>query len=128
MYTYVNNVSQKRSEKYSLISQGLLDLLNIFLLSSNVPSPPPSSFTCLRHRHHRIILPPGCPPSPSQHTKNLSLSLLSPLTTQDRPPLPFPSPHHACQIPIAAAPLLLPKYFSMWPPVADPQPPASTTA
>ena len=52
----------------------------------------PFSFACLHHRHHMIIFTPGCPLSPSQHTKNPSPSLLSPITSQYRLLLPYLAP------------------------------------
>ena len=62
------------------------------LLPSYVLTPLLSSFAFFRHCHHRIILPPGCPLSPSHYTKNPYPSLLSTITALDRLLLPSLAP------------------------------------
>ena len=70
----------------------LLDPPHSLLLSFEFSPPPQSSFAYLRHRHHRIVCPPGRPSSPSQHTKNPSPSLILSITVQDRLLLPYLAP------------------------------------
>ena len=60
----------------------LLDPPRPLLLQSDAPPTPRLCFACLRHRHHRIIRPPGSPLSLSQHTENPYPSLLSPITAR----------------------------------------------
>ena len=89
----------------------LMDNPHPLLLPSDVPPPLPVSVVCLCHHQNRIIRPPGCPPSLSQNTKNLSPSLLSPITNRER--LILPSLAQAKDVGLPSLPL--PKkclYFS----------------
>ena len=67
------------------------------------------------------------PVSIPAYLKNVSLPSITPHYLRPTPP-PLPFPPHYFRIPVAAAPLLLPKSFSTWPPVVTPQLPASTAA
>ena len=95
------------------------------LFFSYVPSPPSSStvLLCMWSSVHpgvtrpRPRIPIKLRPLPPliQHHRSLTLP-------------PLHRPHHACQISVAAAPMLLPKYILAWPSAAVPRLSGATTA
>ena len=84
------------------------------------------------HGHVSAQYHPSTRASPVSVSEYQKIFSLIPLTRHFQSPITPPSscshPHHACQSPVAAAPLLPPKYILTWPSAVVQLPTASTTA